>query len=526
MRVLVADPIAPEGVALLRQEHEVDVETLTRDQLLAQGGDYHAIIVRSQTSLDAAVFDAAAPTLRVVARAGVGLDNVDVDAATRHGVIVCNTPRSNSVSAAEHTMGLMLAAARHTSAAHRSLVAGRWERSRWQGVELSGKVLAILGLGRIGSLVAQRAQAFGMHVAAYDPLIGPERARALEVELVDDLDRLLGDADVVTIHLPRTPDTAGLIGAERLGRMKPTALLVNVARGGIVDEAALATALREGAIAAAALDVFAHEPVTDSPLFSLDNVVATPHLGASTVEAQQRAGTRAAEAVRAALAGELVPTAVNVDGGGMEDAVRRFLPLATLLGRLATHLTPDGTVETLSVEYLGGLATHGCEVVGRAVLAGALAAVSDQRVNLVNAALLAEERALHLREVYDTTTSEHTALLRVSAFGRDGRAGRVGGTVSADDRPRLTELWDTPVDLEPTRHVALLRYQDRPGVIGTVGTILGGAGVNIASAHVGRRGPEDDAVMVLSLDEGLPQTLLHTIADATAARTARYAELA
>lgn len=525
MRILVTDPIADAGIELLRGQHHVDVAAIDGEDLVGQIPGYHGLVVRSGTQVDERVFEAGAPVLRAVVRAGVGLDNVDVEAATRHGVVVCNTPGSNSVSAAEHTLGLVLAAARHVPAADRALRSGSWERARWRGRELHGSVLGILGLGRIGSLVASRARAFGMEVIAHDPYVTPAHADELGVDLRPDLDDLLAAADIVSVHLPLTPDTNGLLDAGRIASMKRSAILVNVARGGIVDEEALAEAVREGRLAGAAVDVFAQEPVTHSPLFDLDEVVVTPHLGASTTQAQHRAGVRAAEAMRDALAGQVPATAVNLGGTVEDSTVRRYLDMAGQLGRLASHLTPDGTVGTVVVEYGGTLADHDCRILGRAVLQGVLGSIADTPVSLVNAPLLAEDRGLGVREIHDPATRDHAAVLRVSAVGRDGRAARAAGTVTSDGGARLVEVWDTPVDLVPTNHVAMLVYEDRPGVIGTVGTVLGAAGVNIASAHVGRREGDGEAVMVLCLDGELPQSLLHTIADATAARAARYARL-
>jgi D-3-phosphoglycerate dehydrogenase / 2-oxoglutarate reductase len=522
VRILVADQLAEAGVAALAAHHEVDVKTgLAKPDLLAIAGDYDAIVVRSQTTIDADVFQVAT-NLKVVARAGVGLDNVDVDAATRHGVIVCNAPQSNIVSAAEHTVALLLSMARNIPQAHAALTAGRWERSKWNGTELHDKVLGVLGLGRIGTLVAQRCHAFGMRLVAYDPFVAPDRAARLGVELLATVDEVLERADFVSVHLPKTPDTVGLIDADRLRRMKPTARLLNVARGGIVDEQALADALREGVIAGAAIDVFASEPTTESPLFGLPNAIVTPHLGASTEEAQDKAGTQVADYVNLALAGEFVPSAVNVQGGPVADAVKPFLPLGERLGRLLAALSEDGISGEISVEYRGAIADEDCRILGLSVLKGMLAAVSSEPVTFVNAPLRAEERGLHVREISDAQSEDYVSLLRVSGVGRDGRHIRVAETLQhPGDRERLVEVWNTPVDVEPTQHMAFFRYDDRPGVIGAVGTGFGEAGVNIASAQVGRSTAGGEAIMALSLDEAVPREVLERITEVIGAHEGR-----
>ena len=527
MRILVADRLAESGVAALAEQHEVDVKTgLSKDALLGIADGYDAIVVRSQTSIDADVF-AAASRLKVVARAGVGLDNVDVEAATRHGVIVCNAPQSNVISAAEHTLALLLALARNVPQAHAALKEGRWERSTWTGTELHDKTLGVLGLGRIGTLVAQRCHAFGMRLIAYDPFVAPERAARLGVELLPTVDDVLERADFVTVHLPKNPDTLGLLDADRLRKMKPTARLLNVARGGIVDEAALAEAVRDGVIAGAALDVFATEPTTESPLFDVPNIIVTPHLGASTEEAQDKAGTQVAEFVNLALAGEFVASAVNVQGGPVDDEIRPYLPLGDELGRLLTSLAEDGIAGDVTVEFLGAIAEADCRVLGLSVLKGLLTPVASEPVTFVNAPLLAAERGLNLREVSDPHSEDYVSVVRVSGVTRDGRTIRVAGTVlQPGDRERLIEVWNTPIDVEPTRHMAFFRYEDRPGIVGTVGTRFGEAGVNIAAAQVGRNAAGGEAIMALSLDDAVPREVLDSLVTAIGAREGRSINLA
>jgi D-3-phosphoglycerate dehydrogenase len=509
MRIHVADQLAPAGIAALEVDHDVDVRTgLSKEELLTVVPGFDAIVVRSATTIDADVI-AAATDLKVVGRAGVGLDNVDIEAATRSGVVVCNAPQSNVVSAAEHTMALLLAVARNVPQAHAALSAGRWERSTWNGTELHDKTLGVLGLGRIGTLVAQRAHAFGMRLVAYDPFVAPDRAARLGVQLLDTVDAVLEVADFVTIHLPKNAETVGLFDRDRLAKMKPTARLLNVARGGIIVEQDLADALRDGVIAGAALDVFSSEPATESPLFGLPNAVVTPHLGASTEEAQDRAGVQVAEAVGLALAGELVPSAVNVQGGPVPDLVKPYLPLGEKLGRLLAALGEDGLTGEVTVESSGAIADEDTRVVALSVLKGLLSAVTSDPVTFVNAPLFAEERGLSVREVSDPRSDDYVSLLGVSGVTRDGRTVRVAGTVShPGDREQLVEIWDTPVGVEPTDDMAFFRYQDRPGVIGTVGTVLGEAGVNIAAAKVGRRAVGGEAIMALSLDGTVPREVL------------------
>lgn len=526
MRILVADKLSDAGVDALAEEHDVDVRTgLSKDELIEVIGEYDGVVVRSATTIDADVI-AAGPRLKVIARAGVGLDNVDVDAATRQGVIVCNAPQSNIISAAEHTIAMICALARNIPQAHRDLVGGSWQRSTWKGTELYGKTLGVLGLGRIGTLVAQRANAFGMRLVAYDPYVAPERAARQGVQLLDTVDEVLEVADVVTVHLPRTNDTLGLLDASKFKLMKPSARIVNVARGGIIDEDDLAQALRDDVIAGAALDVFAEEPTTESPLFGLDNCIVTPHLGASTDEAQDKAGTQVAEAVHLALAGEFVPTAVNVQGGQVEDVVRPFLPLGEKLGRLFTSLSEETGVGHVTIEYSGAVAEADTRVLGLSVLRGLLSPVCHEPVTFVNAPLLAEDRGLSLREVSTAHSEDYVSLLRVSGVSRDGQEFAVAGTIfHPGERERLVEVWNSIVDVEPSEHMAFFRYEDRPGVIGAVGTGFGEAGINIGSAQVGRRAAGGVAVMALALDDAPSREVLDRIAERIGATEARAVQL-
>jgi D-3-phosphoglycerate dehydrogenase / 2-oxoglutarate reductase len=517
-RVLIAEPLAEAGVELLRAHHEVDARAATtREELLAAVADVEALVVRSATSVDAEVL-AAGRNLRVVGRAGIGLDNVDLAAATRLGVMVVNAPQSNVISAAEHTVALILAQARNIPQAHLALREGRWERTRFQGAELYGKTLGIVGLGRVGALVAQRLNAFGMRLLAYDPYVSRDRAAQMGVELASLAD-VLARADVVTVHLPKTPETTGLIGQAELAAMKPGARLVNTARGGIVDEAALAKAVGDGHLAGAALDVFAEEPTTQSPLFELDGVVVTPHLGASTTEAQDKAGVTIAEQLLLALAGQFVPNAVNVDAGPVPEAVRPFLSLVEKLGRLYTALAgggPGGRASALGggrlhLEYVGALAEQDTRVLTLAALKGMFSPVVHEPVTFVNAPLLATERGIEVTETRARQSHDWVNLVTLSGEGSRGQVGVAGTTVGPRDAERLVAINGIPVDMAPGDHMAFLFYEDRPGVIGRVGTILGESGVNIASMQVGRRKQGGEALMALTVDAGIPAGVLERV---------------
>ncbi len=498
-RVLVTEKLAERGLEVMAEAgHEVDVQLdLSPDDLLQAVAGAQALVIRSATQVTDEVL-AAGTELVVVGRAGIGLDNVDTDAATRRGVMVVNAPESNILSAAEHAMGLMLALARNIPQAHAALVAGRWERSKWEGVELHGKTLGVVGLGRIGALVAQRAQAFGMRLCAYDPYVSPDRARTMGVELLS-LQELVGEADFLTIHLPKTAETKGLIGAELLSQAKPGLRIVNAARGGILDEQALADAIRDGRVAGAALDVFASEPCTDSPLFALPGVVVTPHLGASTAEAQDKAGVSIGEQVVLALAGDFVPFAVNVAAAEVSEAVRPFLGLAEQLGRSFACMH-DGMPDRLEIEYQGGLAGADTAILTLAVLKGLFAAGTEEPVSYVNAPQLAAERGLEVREVSTATTHDFVNLVTVRSDAHV-LAGTLAGTRA---EPRFVMMDDHTVEVPPAPHMLVVRNDDRPGMIGVVGMALGAAGVSISSMAVGPSRSGSTALMVLSTDRVIP----------------------
>jgi D-3-phosphoglycerate dehydrogenase len=522
--VLIAEELSPATVEALGPDFEIRTcNGADRGELLSAITDVDAILVRSATKVDAEAL-AAAKKLKVVARAGVGLDNVDVKAATQAGVMVVNAPTSNIVSAAELAVALMLAAARHVSPAHAALKGGEWKRSKYTGIELYEKTVGIVGLGRIGVLVAQRLSAFGMKVIAYDPYVQAGRAAQMGVRLVD-LDTLLAEADFMSVHLPKTPETVGLIGAEQLTKAKSSLVLVNAARGGIVDEAALYDALKTGQIAAAGIDVFAREPCTDSPLFELENVVATPHLGASTDEAQEKAGIAVAKSVRLALDGELVPDAVNVQGGVIAEDVRPGIPLTEKLGRVFTALAGE-VAQQLDVEVRGEITEFDVKVLELAALKGVFSDVVEDQVSYVNAPLLAAERGTAVRLVTDSESADHRNLITIRGTLADGSQVSVSGTlVGISQKERLVEVNGFEIDIEPTDHLAFFTYADRPGMVGTVGVILGDAGVNIAGMQVSRQDKGGEALVALSVDSAIPSETLAEIEAAIDAVSVRAADL-
>jgi D-3-phosphoglycerate dehydrogenase / 2-oxoglutarate reductase len=506
-RILVTEELSPRGIeALSAAGHDVDVRLgLSKDQLIEALPGAGALIVRSATRVDDDVLGAGRDLI-VVGRAGVGLDNVDVSAATRRGVMVVNAPESNIVSAAEHAFALLLALARNIPQAHTALVEGRWERSRFAGVELYGKTLGIVGLGRIGTLVAERAKAFGMHLLAYDPYLAAERARRLGVELTT-IEDLVGRADFVSIHLPKTQETLGLFGRELFAHAKPGLRIVNAARGGIVDEDALADAIRAGTVAGAALDVFAEEPTTSSPLFELGSVVVTPHLGASTNEAQDKAGEQIAEQVVLSLAGDFVPFAVNIEAKPVSDTVRPYVPIAEFLGCFLATLE-SGLPSELTIEYRGELAGEEVGLLGLAVLKGVFRLSTEEPVSYVNAPRLADERGLVVHEVHTASSPDRVNVMRVSA----SRHAVAGALVSGE--ARIVEVDAHDVEIPPADVMIVVRNDDRPGVIGAVGTILGDAGVSIANMAVGQTVGAGTALMVLSTDRVVEGRILTALREA------------
>ncbi len=499
MRVLVAEPLASEGLELLRAEHEVDVRTdMTRDQFLAALPEYEALIVRSQVKVDEDAFRAGTK-LVVVGRAGVGVDNIDLDAATRAGVAVVNAPTANTIAAAEHTVGLIYALARRIPAADASVRAGEWKRAAFVGQELRGRTLGIVGLGKIGLAVAERARAMEMDILAVDPFVTAEAAAQRGISLVE-IDNLIARSDVITLHVPLTPKTKGMIGAAQLARMKSGSFVVNVARGGLIDEAALAAALEAGSIGGAAVDVFENEPPKDSPLLTAPNTVLTPHLGASTEEAQTKVAEEVVSQMLDVLAGRSARYVVNAPLMPPEtaQALMPFLPLARTLGLLFAQFAPN--MKGLELEVAGDIAEHDPAPLVAAALAGLLAMATEERVTAVNAPMLARERGLNLPSRVTRDSPRHASLLTLRGDTRDAI---VAGTAVAGEQ-RLTRLGDYWIDMAPAPWMLVTRHQDRPGTMGRIGLILGEADVNISAMHLGRDAPRGDALMVLALDDPVP----------------------
>ncbi|MGZ8514352.1 MAG: phosphoglycerate dehydrogenase [Candidatus Limnocylindrales bacterium] len=516
MKILVAEPIAAQGVALLRTSHEVDERPgLTRDELCAILPDYDALIVRSQVKVDAGLI-AAGTRLVVIGRAGVGVDNVDLDAATRAGIMVVNAPTGNTIAAAEHTLALLYGIARRTAPADASLRRGEWKRAQFTGLELRGRTLGIVGLGKIGQAIAARALAMEMTVVAVDPFVTAEEAANHGVELVD-FDGMLACADVVTVHVPLTRSTRGLIGREAIAKLKPGSIVLNVARGGVIDEAAVAEALRSGHLGGAGIDVFEHEPPTDSPLLDAPNTLLTPHLGASTAEAQILVAEEVAAQVLDVLDGRSARYAVNAPLLTPETAraIAPYLPLAEVLGRFFAQFSRGG-VRTLTLEIAGELAEHDGSPLTAAVLRGLLETSTTERVNLVNAGALAKARGITVVERKTTDAGEFAALLTLSGE-TGGRTTVVAGTVAAGE-PRITQLDDYHLDMAPADTMLITRHMDRPGTVGRVGLMLGEADVNISAMHLARTRPREDALMILALDDDVPESVSEAIRNQEAVR--------
>ena len=519
--VLIAEELAPSVLEVLGGDVEIrHVDGADRAALLPALADAAAVMIRSATQIDAEAL-AAAPNLKVVARAGIGLDNVDVAAATERGVMVVNAPTSNIVSAAEHAVALLLAAARQIPAADASLREGAWKRSKFMGVEVTDKTVGVVGLGRIGILVAQRLAAFGVTLIAYDPYIQPGRAAQLGVRLVP-LDELLRESDFITIHLPKTPETLGLIGAAELATTKPGVIIVNAARGGLVDEAALADALKSGQVGAAGIDVYAKEPTTDSPLFGLPNTVVTPHLGASTTEAQDKAGTAVARSVRLALQGEFVPDAVNVQvGGAVGEEVRPWLPLVQKLGTML-YAVAGRLPSSVTVDVAGELAVEDVTVLQLAALRGLFTQVVDDQVTFVNTPSLAAERGVDVELTTAPESPTHRSVVQLRAAMPDGESITVSGTLTGRAQvQKLVEVNGRHFDLRAEGEMVLLEYADRPGVMGRVGSLLGEAAVNIEAAQMSQTTDGADAIMLLRVDRAVDPGVLQPIGASIGARTTR-----
>ena len=523
--VLIAEELSPATVAALGPDFEIrHVDGADRAALIpALSSGVDAVLIRSATKMDAEAINSA-KGLRVIARAGVGLDNVDVPAATDAGVMVVNAPTSNIVSAAELAIGLLLASARYISPANAALKSGKWARSKFSGAEVFEKTLGVVGFGKIGQLVAHRMQAFGMNVIAYDPYLQPARAAQLGVQLVT-LDELLRKSDFITIHLPKTKETINLIGEDALKKVKPTVRIINAARGGVLDEAALFNAIKDGRVAGAGLDVFATEPCTDSPLFSLDQVVVTPHLGASTDEAQERAGIAVAISVRKALAGDLVPDAVNVKGGAVHEEIRPSLPLVEKMAEIATAYA-GGLPASMEVNVLGEIASYDASVLAISALKGAIESTVEDDVTYVNAPKLAEDRGMVASVKNDPNCEQFRSSIQLKVGMSDGKSFVVEGTlVGIRKVEKIVSIDGFGLDLSPGKHMIFLRYMDKPGVIGSMGSALGKAGVNIAGMQVSRREIGGMALMALTVDDFVSENILEEVKQSTDADLARTVNL-
>ncbi|HEY9908825.1 MAG TPA: phosphoglycerate dehydrogenase [Thermosynechococcaceae cyanobacterium] len=519
-KVLVSDPIDQVGLDILSQVAQVDVKTdFSPAELIQAIPDYDALMIRSGTRVTKEVIEAARQ-LKIIGRAGVGVDNVDVPAATRKGIVVVNSPEGNTIAAAEHTLAMMMSLSRYVAAANQSVKDGKWDRKSFTGVEVYKKTLGVVGLGKIGAHVATVARAMGMRLLAYDPFISHERAEQLGCRLVE-LDVLFREADYITLHLPKTPETTHLINADAIAKMKPTTRIINCARGGIIDEAALAEALRSGKIAGAAIDVFEQEPLKESPLKELGKeIVLTPHLGASTEEAQVNVAIDVAEQIRDVLLGLPARSAVNIPGlrPDLLEKLRPYLQLAETLGNLVGQLA-GGRIESLNIRLQGELATNQSQPIVVAALKGLLSHALQERVNYVNASIEAKERGIHVVETRDATVKDYTGSLHLSVKGSLGEHS-VSGSLLGEDEIRITSVDEFPVNVPPNRHMLFTLHRDVPGIIGAIGSLLGNFNVNIASMQVGRKIVRGDAVMVLSIDDPLPEGVLTEIIKVSGIRDA------
>ena len=506
-KVLVADPISDKGVELLRAKFQTDVNTgLKEDGLLQIIGDYDALVVRSQTKVNKKVIEAGRK-LRVIGRAGVGVDNVDVDAATRRGIIVMNTPGGNTISTAEHTFSMLMALARKIPQAHATVKAGKWDRKCFEGVELYNKTLGIIGMGRIGSEVARRAIAFGMRVLAYDPFLSLSKAKALQVEVVE-LDEIYSRSDFITVHVPMTDQTKGMINKHAIAKMKNGVRLINCARGGLIVEADLDEAIKSGKVAGAALDVFETEPPKDSPLLGVDSVIMTPHLGASTTEAQESVGTEVAEQIADVLTGGTVRNALNmptIDAKVLEK-LRPVLSFGETMGRLLAQLAP-ARLERLTIEFSGKAAEWETNPIQRAILKGLLEKAQGTEINYVNAPVIADNLGLRVEEVKSAESEDYTELITLRADGHS-----VAGTFYGSfNNPRIVRINDMPVEAVPTGVLFIMRNVDRPGVVGWIGTIMGKHKINIAGMSLGRDKEGGKALTVVNLDSAPSEEVLAEI---------------
>ncbi|MGD0019861.1 MAG: phosphoglycerate dehydrogenase [Candidatus Limnocylindrales bacterium] len=509
MKILVAEPLAKQGLEILRAHHEVDEKIgLSPEEIAAIIGDYDALLVRSQVKVTAEIL-AHATRMVVIGRAGVGVDNVDLEAATRAGIVVVNAPTGNTISAAEQTIALMLALARKTAAADASMRRGEWKRSSFTGVELRGRTLGIIGLGKIGQAVADRARGLEMNIIGYDPFVTADQAALHGINLVD-LDTIIEKADVITVHVPLNKATRGMIGTDQIARLKPGVMLVNVARGGVYDEAAVAAGLTEGKIAGAAFDVFETEPPVDTPILTAPNTVLTPHLGALTAEAQLRVAEEACEQVIDVLAGRSARYAVNAPLLTPETAraIAPYLPLTVTLGRIGAQYF-RGAVKSLTVDVAGDLADYDASQLTAAALRGILENATSERVNLINAGFLAKNRGLTVNERKTSDAGTFASLVTLTLEGDTGKAV-VAGTI-ANGEPRLVRIDESWLDMAPTPLMLVTRHQDKPGTMGRIGLMLGEADVNISAMHLARTAPRQDALMLLAVDDEVPDAVAAAI---------------
>lgn len=523
-KVVVAEVLSEAGIKALGEHCDVDnAAGVALSELIERLADADGLVVRSATQVDAEML-AAAPSLKVIGRAGVGVDNIDLKAASAAGVLVVNAPDANTISAAEHAFALMLSQARNIPRADTVLRSGTWDRKSFQGIELHGKTLGVVGLGRIGSMVATRAQAFGMDIIAYDPYVSSEIGRRRQIQMTDDLDLLYAESDFITVHLPKTPETANMLNADAFARMKDGVRIVNASRGGIVDEDALAEAIRSGKVAGAALDVFHSEPLESSPLFELPQVVVTPHLGASTVEAQDKAGSDVAQAVSAALRGELVLSAVNVDlGREVSEEVRAFMPLVEGLARVFVSLA-KGLPADIVLHAEGKIASNELRPLRLAALRGALSGSSSENVTYVNAPALAESRGISMIESKSEEAHDFVSLVQLTGQMGDQPVS-VSGTVTRKG-PMLIEIQGLEVELPLHEYLLIVRNEDAPGLIGRVGTFVGDLGLNIADMVVGRMpGTGEAAMMGISLDAAMADDDVQRLRDIDGVITTRFVAL-
>jgi D-3-phosphoglycerate dehydrogenase / 2-oxoglutarate reductase len=525
MKVLVADPLSKEGIEIMKAGGaEVDIKTnLKPEEIIAIIGNYEGMVVRSQTQVTASIIEAG-KKLIIIGRAGVGVDNIDLEAASRRGIIVVNAPTGNTISAAEHAIALMLSLARHIPNANYALKAGKWERSKFTGTEVRGKTLGVIGLGNVGSAVARRARGLEMKVIAYDPFVSEDRGRNLQVEIVP-LEKIYKEADFITLHIPLNAQTKEMVGVKELAMMKPTTRIVNTARGGLINEEALAAALKDKKITAAAVDVFPQEPCTSSVLFSLDNVIVTPHLGASTAEAQVTAASDVAEQIVDVFKGLAPKYAVNAPfiPPEMMPILNPFMQVATKIGKLASQLS-EGQMKSLSIKYEGEITGYDTNAIKAALLGGLLERISEDRVNMVNANIIAARRGLNVIEQKDITCQNYASLITAEVTTSSG-SQEIAGTVLRGESHivRVNKYW---IDFVPTTGPFLfVDHKDRPGLIGTVGNITGSVDVNISSMYVGRLKARGEALMILDLDERLPEAarqMIKSIPDVYTAKEIQF----